>query len=997
MMLPARRALPCVIAAMLFGAGSYLLWPRLQLVIVDRSLRDLPASASLTELRGPGQHWTSAGRWRGLREIQLALRPLSTHLDRAEARLGRTATSACLHARILLVLGQDDEAISLLRLAESLDPDDPAVAFAFGLALASRATSDGRASDYGSAAEAFQRAAESPESPAETFFNLALVAERIPAPHAAAKLWRKALSTERSPEWQRVIQRRKDAAEQFLRQRDSMIRDTLSVADAAHAAPGTVDLLSQRALTVWLSRRSEFMPELLRLSLFLSQSKHDVWLVQILGDPQTAIAGPLLSAAAAANLEGRHEAAAAFALNARTAYAGDEKSAGRLAAEIELAYAYARLERHAQCLDALRGVRERANLHSYRWLENRAWFEELTCKTQSRTVEVMEERVRAAREIPLSGYEGLGLRAQVAIAGPFRSLTTPADAWRNARTALLFYWQSVSPGIVAANFYVPLALASETAGQRRSATLLLEEAIDALVGYPNQRLKADLWNQLGAVQLRGARRQLAARSYQQAALLSPFPDEARRARAMAEVALAESDLEAGRITLALRRLEQLPSGDPYPYRNFGYYERLRLIPSLGDAFLASGQVQRALQHYRLATRECLDRLSTLRDRAQRQVTLRESEDAWRGIVAAQIRASDTSGALDSWQMFRSGRDPSFIQRTRPQPGTAWLSYAFLNTGVALWIEDSLGVDFHWIPDRGLSRAAERLSGLVATNDSPLELVHRISSDLYNMLIGPVSARIGTARILVIDADGPLARIPWAALENHAGQPLLLDHAIVRTHGWHEAAVRFTLGPLPLQPALIVADPAMDPIAARQLPPLLDARREASELGESLPGARLITGHHARIETIRALLPLHSLFHFAGHGLTNGGFGALVLAQDDGGPSQMLTAQQISTLELSSLQLVVLASCSSGIGELSGTFDLDSLVRAFLEAGARRVVSAHWDIASRPTAGLMHIFYSELLRGQCAAEALRTAALALRGQPTTAHPYYWAGFQLYGGP
>jgi CHAT domain-containing protein len=98
-----------------------------------------------------------------------------------------------------------------------------------------------------------------------------------------------------------------------------------------------------------------------------------------------------------------------------------------------------------------------------------------------------------------------------------------------------------------------------------------------------------------------------------------------------------------------------------------------------------------------------------------------------------------------------------------------------------------------------------------------------------------------------------------------------------------------------------------------------------------------------------------------------------------------------------MDLAVLAACSSGVGEQIGVLNLDSLVTAFLDAGTSQVLATRWNVTSRPTAHLMGDFYAALLRGASAGEALRGAALRVRGNPATTHPYYWAAFQLFGTP
>ena len=93
--------------------------------------------------------------------------------------------------------------------------------------------------------------------------------------------------------------------------------------------------------------------------------------------------------------------------------------------------------------------------------------------------------------------------------------------------------------------------------------------------------------------------------------------------------------------------------------------------------------------------------------------------------------------------------------------------------------------------------------------------------------------------------------------------------------------------------------------------------------------------------------------------------------------------------------MVLSACSSGTGERYGLVNPDSLVRAFLHAGAGRVLATSWNADSASAASLAHSFYAKMLAGSEPAEALRGAARELRRNAATAHPYYWAGYQLFG--
>ena len=100
-------------------------------------------------------------------------------------------------------------------------------------------------------------------------------------------------------------------------------------------------------------------------------------------------------------------------------------------------------------------------------------------------------------------------------------------------------------------------------------------------------------------------------------------------------------------------------------------------------------------------------------------------------------------------------------------------------------------------------------------------------------------------------------------------------------------------------------------------------------------------------------------------------------------------------------LVVLSACQTGLGsralaDVPAGDDWGGLTRAFLHAGARRVMATLWPVDDWATAALMERFYGA---GDVAAEpvgALAEAQRALIAVPATAHPFYWAGFVSVGG-
>jgi CHAT domain-containing protein len=105
------------------------------------------------------------------------------------------------------------------------------------------------------------------------------------------------------------------------------------------------------------------------------------------------------------------------------------------------------------------------------------------------------------------------------------------------------------------------------------------------------------------------------------------------------------------------------------------------------------------------------------------------------------------------------------------------------------------------------------------------------------------------------------------------------------------------------------------------------------------------------------------------------------------------AHALEGRQLNSLKLAVFSAC--GTAKTTELSDSDSLVTAFLHAGARNVVASRWNVDSMATADFVDLFYGSLLSGASTEGALQNAASAFRKMPERAHPYYWAAFAAFG--
>lgn len=123
--------------------------------------------------------------------------------------------------------------------------------------------------------------------------------------------------------------------------------------------------------------------------------------------------------------------------------------------------------------------------------------------------------------------------------------------------------------------------------------------------------------------------------------------------------------------------------------------------------------------------------------------------------------------------------------------------------------------------------------------------------------------------------------------------------------------------------------------------------------------------------------------------------------DESRENGLLTAEEVSWLDLSHCDLVVLSACQSGLGTIRGGEGMVGLRSAFRQAGAKTVISSLWSVGDRSTAELMGSFYRALwTKGRGKLEALREAQLEMiksqrklfDGQ---VYPYAWGAFVLDG--
>lgn len=109
------------------------------------------------------------------------------------------------------------------------------------------------------------------------------------------------------------------------------------------------------------------------------------------------------------------------------------------------------------------------------------------------------------------------------------------------------------------------------------------------------------------------------------------------------------------------------------------------------------------------------------------------------------------------------------------------------------------------------------------------------------------------------------------------------------------------------------------------------------------------------------------------------------AAEDG----LLTAEEVTGMDLHGTEMVVLSACGTGLGEVRSGEGVFGLRRAFVLAGAKTLIMSLWSVPDLPTAILMEQFYIHLLGGdRPRGEALRAAQQHVRDLPVRSLRRKW---------
>ncbi len=105
---------------------------------------------------------------------------------------------------------------------------------------------------------------------------------------------------------------------------------------------------------------------------------------------------------------------------------------------------------------------------------------------------------------------------------------------------------------------------------------------------------------------------------------------------------------------------------------------------------------------------------------------------------------------------------------------------------------------------------------------------------------------------------------------------------------------------------------------------------------------------------------------------------------------VLTAQEVTELDLRKTGLVVLSACETGLGDIKGSEGVYGLQRAFKMAGVKYIIMSLWQVPDAETVEFMSLFYTKLSLSNDIKKSFNEAQKEMRKKYD---PFYWAAFVL----
>lgn len=784
---------------------------------------------------------------------------------------------------------------------------------------------------------------------------------------------------------------------------------------------GRIEEYQDLAIQVWLPVRYSGVSSKLQsataseqaldgLAKLLAERHGDPWLKELLqADPnsQTVTEAVRLLADSSMRIETSDESLAEQeAAKAASLFRQSASVAGEKRAQLVLILAQQYEHGARPCEAMAQGLLNDAALRRYTWIRIQALLEACFCArmTDRKSLQQVQAGFNQATE---HRYPTLILRSLAAESGLYSALGDSRQAWSAATEGLRTFWTGTYPALRGYNALIAMDEVDFPRDNWYLDAAILKEAIPLVKNDPRTTMVAVGEARLGQALMQVGDFEGAQKSYGEAERLLNLSSPGLQRTALsaeAELGFAKVDLHKNNLAACLDRLERIrPIFANLP----NDLQALDFLGTVGIAEFRAKHLVEANRDLNAAIRLSEKGLREADNESDRWKWSHQNEPVYRALVELKLDSNPEQALLD-WEWYKGaalrGRDQdsspgqlSSIEEIRDvklpeyshlDESSALISFAVFPNGYAVWVWDGRILHKKWVPV-GESELSLEVMGFLEGCSEPRSdeaALRKEGAVLYRSLISPIEPWIAGRHHLIVETDGVLKTLPIGLLVEPGGAYMGDRFTITFSPGiLYLNQARKWRGVTARSDVAVLGDPE-----APGWMPLPDAEKEASVVAASFKHPRMLSRDGMSLPNLYDAIAASDVFHFSGHAQASNETASLVT-----GSTGMLEPRQLLAVKSGRTELVVLSACSSSLGTTGFFDDDDSLVRRLMVARVPEVVASRWMVDSAATALLMSGFYSELRTGASPSEALNGAMRNVRSRPEFSHPYFWAGFSVFG--
>lgn len=366
---------------------------------------------------------------------------------------------------------------------------------------------------------------------------------------------------------------------------------------------------------------------------------------------------------------------------------------------------------------------------------------------------------------------------------------------------------------------------------------------------------------------------------------------------------------------------------------------------------------------------------------------------------------------------------SLVEFIRYQPfiSEAKVNNVFASDHYAAYVLQANGhiQSFDLGPAEEIDNAVKTLSISLSSLDTPIFQVKEDARNVDELIMAPVRKVLGKTNTIYLSPDGILNLIPFEALMDEYGNYLVNRYQFRYLTSGRDL-VRLAKDSHNPSSSVLFGDPTFSrdvnllkkpsQVSSKTVdfmnnifPRLSGTAVEIKQLAQRLPNSQVYLSSSATEDRLKSVKQPRIL-HIATHGyfkesnnnvnpLLNSGLVLAGVKERQSGPNQdgILSALEVTGLNLRGTELVVLSACDTGRGKLTFGEGVYGLRRALVLAGSRSQVISLWKVDDNATQEFMVDYYDRLLAGENRDAALREIQRAFLKHPDFNHPYYWSAF------